>query len=194
VALKGVALRLQAATAAAAGPGAGTGSDSGGKDYTCLFNDRGPMIPKRLLALIVLAAAMSPGSVLSQTSDADTAAIRKLDREFSAAYERGDASAMTDMYTDDAVLFPEQSAAIKGREAIRQHWTLGPGQQITRHLITPTEITVDGRHAYDHGVFEISGVRDGKAWGPFRGKYVVVWRREKAGWRMVLDMWNSGPK
>ena len=53
---------------------------------------------------------------------------------------------------------------------------------------------MDGDHAYDHGVYEISGERDGKAWGPVRGKYVIVWRREKGTWRMELDMWNSGPE
>ncbi|MDF2760692.1 MAG: hypothetical protein K0S99_3327, partial [Thermomicrobiales bacterium] len=50
------------------------------------------------------------------------------------------------------------------------------------------------RHAYDHGTFEIAGVRDGKAWGPSRGKYVVVWRREGGTWRIHLDIWNSGPE
>jgi len=53
---------------------------------------------------------------------------------------------------------------------------------------------VDGDHAYDHGVYEVSGERDGKAWGPFRGKYVIVWRRDRRAWRMEHDMWNSGPE
>jgi ketosteroid isomerase-like protein len=53
---------------------------------------------------------------------------------------------------------------------------------------------VDGRHAYDYGTFEIAGERNGTSWGPFRGKNVVVWRREGSSWRMQLDIWNSGPR
>jgi ketosteroid isomerase-like protein len=106
----------------------------------------------------------------------------------------GDAAAMAELYTTDGVIFPERSEAITGRAAIRRYWTLPAGRRVTRHVITPVHIRVDGRHAYDHGTFEIAGVRDGKSWGPFRGKYVVVWRREPAGWRIHLDMWNSGPE
>ena len=138
---------------------------------------------------------LSGGSPLgAQTAASDSAAIHELARRFSAAYVRGDASAMAELYTSDAVLFPEQSAPITGHEAIRRYWTPDSGQRITRHLITPAKITVDGRHAYDHGVFEIAGERDGASWGPFRGKYVVVWRREGGSWRMHLDIWNSGPR
>jgi ketosteroid isomerase-like protein len=101
---------------------------------------------------------------------------------------------MTELYTSDAVLFPEQSAPITGHEAIRRYWTLGRGRRITQHVLVPTQITVDGEHAYDYGTFEIAGERDGTSWGPFRGKYVVVWRREGGSWRMHLDIWNSGPR
>ncbi len=41
------------------------------------------------------------------------------------------------------------------------------------------------------GTFEIAGERDGVAWGPSRGKDVVVWRREGGSWRMQMDIWNS---
>jgi uncharacterized protein (TIGR02246 family) len=130
----------------------------------------------------------------AQTAVSDSAAIHELSRRFSAAYVQGDAAAIADLYTGDAVIFPERSAAISGREAIRRYWTLPSGRRISRHVVTPAHITVDGRHAYDHGTFEIAGVRDGKAWGPSHGKYVVVWRREGGTWRIHLDIWNSGPE
>lgn len=40
-------------------------------------------------------------------------------------------------------------------------------------------------------LFGVAGERDGKAWRPSRGKYVVVWRRHQDTWRMQLDIWNS---
>ena len=124
----------------------------------------------------------------------DVAAITEAARAFSAAYERGDAAAMAALYTPDATIFPSGADAIAGREAIRRYWTLPPGSRVTLHRSTPTAIEVEGDAAYDHGVYEIAGERGGEAWGPTRGKYVIVWKRQPSGtWRMHLDIWNSGP-
>jgi uncharacterized protein (TIGR02246 family) len=152
-------------------------------------------IARPLTTLVLLLGSVLGGPVLcAQTAAADSAAIHELGRQFSAAYMRGDATAMANLYTTDAVIFPERSEWITGREAITRYWTLKPGRRVTRHLVTPIRIVVDGEHAYDYGTFEIAGERDGTAWGPFRGKYVVVWRRDKGSWRMQLDIWNSGPQ
>jgi uncharacterized protein (TIGR02246 family) len=145
-----------------------------------------------LLAASTLAAAPLAGQTRPDSA-ADVAAIQALARRFSAAYVAGDAGAMADLYTPDGVIFPERSEAISGRDAIRRYWTLDPGRRITHHRLTATAVVVDGDHAYDHGVYEVAGESGGKRWGPSGGKYVVVWRRERAGWRMQLDMWNSGP-
>ena len=144
-----------------------------------------------LLALTGLAPIGRP--VAAQAVRPDSAAIVEAARQFSAAYMRGDAGAMAALYTPDAVIFPERSNAITGVEAIKRYFTLGPGQLVTRHQLTSTSVVVDGSHAYDHGTYVIAGARDGKAWGPFAGKYLVVWQREPTGWRMQLDIWNSGP-
>jgi uncharacterized protein (TIGR02246 family) len=148
----------------------------------------------RLTSLVLLLGSLSGPVLRAQTAAADSAAIHQLSRQFSAAYLRGDAAAMADLYTADAVIFPEQMDQITGRDAIRRYWTLGPGRRVTRHVARPTRIVVDGEHAYDYGTFEIAGERDGTAWGPFRGKYVIVWRRENGRWRMQLDIWNSSER
>lgn len=140
---------------------------------------------------LLLGALLGASSLHAQAPATDSAAIHELSRRFSAAYVRGDASAMAALYTPDAVIFPERSEWITGREAITRYWSLGPGRRISRHVVTPARIVVDGEHAYDYGTFEISGERNGEAWGPHRGKYVVVWRRDGDTWRMQLDMWNS---
>ncbi|MDF3052066.1 MAG: hypothetical protein K0S19_171 [Geminicoccaceae bacterium] len=151
---------------------------------------------RAVLAVAVhLALVAQAGTTDAQTAQSATAAIAEAGRQFSAAYMRGDTDAIMALYTRDAVIFPERSNAISGHDAIRRYWTpKQPGGRVTRHQLTPTSVVVDGKHAYDHGTYEIAGERDGKAWGPFRGKYLVVWRREPGGWKMQLDMWNSGPE
>jgi uncharacterized protein (TIGR02246 family) len=143
----------------------------------------------------LLACGLLNAPVLgAQTAAADSSAIHALSRQFSAAYMRGDAAAMADLYTSDAVIFPERSERITGRTAIRRYWTLGPGRRVTRHVATPIRIVVDGDHAYDYGTYEIAGEQGGTPWGPSQGNYVVVWRRDMGTWRMQLDIWNSGPE
>ena len=145
------------------------------------------------VAVPFLCLALTGGAANGQSAAGDSAAIHELAGRFSAAYVRGDAAAMTDLYTPDAVLFPDRSEPITGIEAIRKYWTLPSGRRITRHVITPARVVTDGDHAYDYGFYEIAGENDGVAWGPSRGNYVVVWRRTPAGWRMQLDIWNSRP-
>jgi ketosteroid isomerase-like protein len=119
--------------------------------------------------------------------------IRELGRLVSTSYMAGDIEAIVGLYTPDAVLFPNNAAMVQGTDAIRRLWTLAPGMRITAHRLTPTEIRIDGDHAYEYGVSEMAGERDGTPWGPQYGKYVVVWRRTPQGWRMHLDIWNATP-
>ena len=148
---------------------------------------------KQVLRAVAVTLVMT-GTAHAQASQSDMAAITEAARQFSAAYMRGDVNAIMAFYTPDAVIFPERSDAISGHDAVKRYWKHEPGQKVTRHRLIPTQVTVDGKHAYDHGIYEIAGERNGKAWGPVRDKYLVVWRREPDGWKMQLDMWNSGPK
>ena len=148
---------------------------------------------KQLLRAVAVTLVMT-GTAHAQASRSDIAAITEAARQFSAAYMRGDVDAITALYTLDAVIFPDRSDAISGHDALKRYWKHEPGQKVTRHRLIPTQVTIDGKHAYDHGTYEIAGERNGKAWGPVRGKYLVVWRREPDGWKMQLDMWNSGPQ
>jgi uncharacterized protein (TIGR02246 family) len=153
-----------------------------------------PSTRRSLAPLLGVLLVVPRAPATAQSAPSDSAAIHAVSLDFSAAYVRGDAAAMADLYTGDAVIFPGESDRITGRAAIAKYWTLRPGRRVTRHVVTPARIAVDGNHAYDYGVYEIAGEQDGTPWGPFRGKYVAVWRREPAGWRLQLDIWNSGPR
>ena len=147
-----------------------------------------------LTVLLTLAAAASgPAAASAQSRTADSLAIVSQAAAFSRAYERGDTDAMVAIYTDDAVIFPDRSAAISGTEAIQRYWTLRPGNRVISHRIIPAAIRFEGSIVYDYGTFEVTGETDGTSWGPNGGKYVVVWRRDADGaWRMHLDIWNRG--
>lgn len=57
----------------------------------------------------------------------------------------------------------DKASQSRWREAIKRFYAPGPGHRVTRHVVTPSRIVVDGKHAYDYGTFEIAGERDGTA-------------------------------
>lgn len=156
------------------------------------------MLPRRLLCLTVglLLCACESQTPVPEPVDEQVviATLAERAHQFSAAYMAGDIEGMMDFYTEDAVLFPDNSEYIRGTEAIKNYWTLPEGRRITHHKLIPVEVEVSGAMASDFGHYEISGENNGVAWGPSHGKYMVVWKLEADGqWRMYLDMWNRRP-
>ncbi len=86
-------------------------------------------------------------------------------------------------------------AAIFANKALLKYWTIPEGDRIVRHVATPTQIRIDGDHAYDYGVYEVDVLRHGQPRPQTRGKYVIVWERgADREWRIKLDIWNSRPR
>ena len=142
----------------------------------------------------VACAGATQSSSSTRSASADSLAILEAAGAFSAAYMRGDAAAMAALYTDDAVIFPEGTAAIEGRPAIERYWTLAPGRRVTNHVLTPDRIEFRDDVALDYGRFTATSENNGRSSGPGFGKYVVVWKKGDDGrWRMYLDMWNRAP-
>ena len=115
-------------------------------------------------------------------------------RDFSARYERGDATGMAAIYTADGVAMPPGRNAIRGLAALTEYWTLAPGVRVVEHRATPDSIVVAGPIAYDWGTFRVRTQADTAAARESAGKYVIVWRETAPGtWRMHLDIWNASP-
>ncbi len=149
------------------------------------------------LALCVFSLACQPATEQPEPVDEQAVidTLASLARQFSQAYMDGDVATMMTIYTEDAVLFPNNAEYIRGEADVRGYWTLPEGRRITHHKLTPVEVEVSGAMASDFGHFEVSGENDGVAWGPVYGKYLVVWKLGNDGqWRMHLDMWNSRPQ
>lgn len=121
---------------------------------------------------------------------ADRAAISAQAARFSQAYMDGDYDAMTAIYTADAKIFPGNAPIISGHAAIRDRWVLPEGVQILQHESTPEEIRLLGDYAYDYGYYAGTTRQADGSTSSWRGKYVIVWKREEGEWKMYLDIWN----
>ena len=93
-------------------------------------------------------------------------------------------------YTEDGKIFPNNREIIEGREKIIEYWRLPEGVQISYHKLTPIEIKIKGKEAYDYGYYEGKTKRANGEEVSWKGKYVVVWKKVGKNWKMYLDIWN----
>lgn len=136
-------------------------------------------------ALALLLAAASP--------DAEAAAIAAQSERFSQAYVAEDVDTLVSIYAPDGAAGPPGRDFVTGREALRRYWRVPEGSDVVAHRAVPERIVVEGRVAWDWGRYEGATIVGGET-RPFRGKYLIVWRKGADGvWRMAHDMWNGLP-
>lgn len=131
------------------------------------------------LLLLLLAA---PALAQSKT------AIQKLEDQWGAAFNKGDAGAVAAMYTEDAYVLPAGAPMAKGRADIQKFWT-GAMQQLGDVKCTAVDVKPLGRSgAREIGTctFKTKGAspQDGAL------KYAVVWQKVNGQWMLNTDIWN----
>tara|TARA_R110002073_G_scaffold72537_1_gene177641 strand:- start:672306 stop:672761 length:456 start_codon:yes stop_codon:yes gene_type:complete len=110
---------------------------------------------------------------------------------FSKAYMDGNFDALTNFYSSDAKIFPDETDIISGHAAIKKRWTLPKGVKILSHKIYPKEINVINVNAYDYGYYAVTSSDENGNVSSSRGKYVIVWKKVKDDWKIYLDIWNT---
>jgi ketosteroid isomerase-like protein len=109
---------------------------------------------------------------------------------FSQFYMDAEYQQLADCYTHDGKIFPDKTGIIEGVDAIKKRWTLPSNLKIINHKIHPEEIRVIRKYAYDYGYYEGSTKNANGDISQWKGKYVIVWRKEKKEWKIYLDIWN----
>jgi uncharacterized protein (TIGR02246 family) len=135
----------------------------------------------------------------SETSPAvDEAAVRETietkDQAWADAAVAGDAAAIAQQYTADAIVLPPGNPRVTGNEAIQELFTGWMAEApISSATLDSEVITVaaGGDYAYAVGTYSMSGAApDGSEWND-QGKYVAVWKNVDGEWKMATDIWNS---
>ena len=143
-----------------------------------------PHTPAFLLAsaLVVLAGCREAPAADSEARRAIEAAVSR----YVAASNEGDAEALSDLYTDDAVLLPPDHAPVHGREAIGEFWRQGTDSGLE---VRTLRVEVDGNIGYLVGQYRLPETVEEPA---DSGKYVMCLRRQGDGsWKLSADIWNS---
>ena len=148
------------------------------------------LVAVALLLMVGIAVSLAQKS----NPNADEQAIRKLDKDWSAAAGSKDVGKTVSFYADDASALPFNAPIATGKVQIRQMWshlTAMPGYALT---FSPTKIEVakSGDLAYDVGTFELkSNDAQGNATTAV-GKYTVVWKKQPdKQWKVIIDMFST---
>ena len=122
------------------------------------------------------------------------AAIEAANARFSEAFARGDAKALSAMYTSDAIAFPPDSEMIRGNGAIGEFWKATRDGGVQSAALTTIDVGRTGDVAYEVGKVSLTIQSAGKEPTTAMAKYVVVWKRQVDGsWKLHRDIWNSVP-
>jgi uncharacterized protein (TIGR02246 family) len=157
------------------------------------------MVSTRPVVLAALIAAISStGYAGSKGKDEGVrearAAIEAANAKFSEAFARGDAKALSAMYTSDAIAFPPDSEMIRGNETIGEFWKATRDSGVQSAALTTVDVGRSGDVAYEVGKVSLAIRHVGKEPTTATAKYVVVWKRQADGsWKLHRDIWNSLP-
>jgi uncharacterized protein (TIGR02246 family) len=135
-----------------------------------------------LLAGLMLALA-APAAAQSK------AEMQKLNNQWADAFNKGDAAAISAMYTADAYLLPAGAEMVKGRAAIEAFW-----RQSMQQLGDIKCATIDVKSLGSSAAREIgtcSFRTKGQSPQESSLKYAVVWQKEGGRWKLLQDIWNS---
>src|SRR5687767_9386322 len=111
---------------------------------------------RRTLLLLAL-VALSSSLVLAQSKGGNVrAAIEAANKQFIAAFNRGDAAAVAAMYTADARLLPPNSPMGEGRQAIQQFWQGAYRAGVKMVSLETLHVESQGSLAYEVGRYTLT--------------------------------------
>ena len=141
-------------------------------------------------AMLALALSAFGGCMTQQHEDAADVrnAVDTGNRQFMDAFARGDAARIAALYADDAELLPPGTLPVQGRQDIEKLWRGVLALPVKEMHLSTVEFSVHGEDATEIGRYTLVG-NDGRELDA--GKYIVLWKKSAAGWKLYRDMWNS---
>lgn len=131
---------------------------------------------------------------LSKPARREVEELRKADAAWLKAYRSKDAKQAAAFYDEQGAMLAPNAPRLRGRKALEEFiaksFTMGDYKISWR----PNKVDVarSGELGYTSGTYRMS-FRDvsGKVFAD-RGKYLMVWRKQrKGGWKVLFDMSNS---
>ncbi|MFN2380144.1 MAG: DUF4440 domain-containing protein [Bacteroidales bacterium] len=114
--------------------------------------------------------------------------INQANKAIMDSFVEGDLEGLTMAYTENAKLFPPNSAIIEGRENIRAYWEGATSMGISKVDLQTVSAEAYGNTAIEEGKYALY------AEGDFlvdEGKYIVIWEKVDGSWHLAKDIMNT---
>ena len=160
------------------------------------------MTKRTYLLMLAASAALLPGCNKAERRDspeaaqasaaADEQAIRANIARWLQLIQAKDSAAIAQFYTDNGVVMPPNEPLVTGRDAIAKFWqgmTAIPEATLTFQPVR-IDFSSAGDMALDRGTYRFTGKPGGQAVAE-TGKYLVVWKKVGADWKVAADMFSS---
>ncbi len=141
-----------------------------------------------VLVVMIVAASVSLGQAKGNKAASSSVRnqIEAASKGFAEALGKGQAAKIADMYAEGCRVMPPNGSLVQERTKIQQFWQgfIDSGAKLS---LSTSDVEAQGNVAIETGTYEMissDGKRDS-------GKFVVVWRRHKTGWKLAVDIWNS---
>jgi uncharacterized protein (TIGR02246 family) len=149
-----------------------------------------------LLLLILIPISLIRAKVSNENQDlqAVRTAIAQGYRHWVEATQHKDVEAVLELYADDAIVLPPGGEHIAGRERIREFYKKYYADlfQLLNEDFSSTSLVLRDDLAIETADYSGEIDRGQKGKSHFKGKNLVVWKREKSGsWKIFRDMWSS---
>lgn len=131
-----------------------------------------------------------------QKEEMDLSQVRKAIEESNLklreAIHKANASAIADMYTEDAMIMPPNSEIVKGKEAIEAMWNGAIQMGMQDIELTTMNVFGSGDYIYEIGKYTVTMQSEGQDSIQDKGKYVDVWKKTADGsCKLHVNIWNS---
>lgn len=141
-----------------------------------------------VLVMMIVAVSVSLGQAKGNKAAGNSIRneIEAVSQGFAKALSKGEAAKIAEMYAEGARVMPPNGSMVRERTKIQQFWQgfIDSGAKLS---LSTSDVEAQGNVAIEVGTYEMissDGKRDS-------GKFVVVWRRHKTGWKLAVDIWNS---
>jgi uncharacterized protein (TIGR02246 family) len=121
-------------------------------------------------------------------ADGVRSAIEAANAQFSAAAAKSDGAGLAALYSPDGQVMPAGGDPIRGTVAIQKFWQGALDSGIAGVGLRTVEVYGHGPTATEVGEYEL---RDKAGKIIDHGKYIVVWQRADAKWKLLRDMFSS---
>ena len=116
-------------------------------------------------------------------------AIAEANINFGEVFSSGNASALADLYTEDAWLLSQTGDMFKGREGIETFWAGAFQMGMKEVVLTTVDVMRMDDMVGEFGKADLTIKPEGQDEIKAHGKYLVIWKKSADGiWKLYADI------